>query len=116
MQNPYEILGVDEGASTVDVKKAYFNLIKQFTPEKHGEEFKEIRGAYDRLKDSTKRLETDMFIFSDPYKEFVIEEPTAKREYSAKIDINHLIKTVVEAFSDLGVTDFNDDFSKTVIG
>ena len=112
MENPYDILGIDKDASTADVKKAYFNLIKQHTPEKHGEEFKEIRSAYEQLKDTKKRLETDMFIFSDPYKEFVIEEPAEKREYEAKIDLNIVINTMLESFSDLIRTDFRDDFNK----
>jgi len=112
MENPYEILGIDKSASTADVKKAYFNLIKQYTPEKHGDKFKEIRNAYEQLKDTKKRVETDMFIFSDPYKEFIIEEPAEKREYEAKIDLNSIINAMLESLSDLGRTDFRDDFNK----
>jgi curved DNA-binding protein CbpA len=111
MQTPYEILGIDKNSSEADIKKAYFNLIKRFTPEKHGDEFKKIRGAYDQLKDSKKRIETDMFIFSDPYKEFVIEQPAEKRDSSAQIKIDHVFNSMVQMFSDLGRMNFSDDFN-----
>jgi len=111
MQNPYEILGIDKNSSESDIKKAYFNLVKRFTPEKHGDEFKQIRGAYDQLKDSTKRVETDMFNFSDPYKEFVIEESEEKHQYSARIKVDHIFNSMVQMFSDLGKMDFSDDFN-----
>ena len=128
MQNPYEILGIDKNSSESDVKKAYFNLIKRFTPEKHGDEFKKIRGAYDQLKDSKKRIETDMFIFSELYEEFVIDEPGGSRsrrsrgtkqsrakpekhDFSARIKIDHVFNSMVRMFSDLGKMDFSDDFN-----
>ena len=65
-KNPFDILGLQESASQGDVKKAYFDLVKQFSPEKHGEKFKEIREAYDLLKDASKRLEVEVFQFTKP--------------------------------------------------
>ncbi|MBC8228339.1 J domain-containing protein [bacterium] len=136
MQNPYEILGIDKNSSESDIKKSYFNLIKRFTPEKHGDEFKKIRGAYDQLKDSKKRIETDMFIFSELYEEFVIDESGCSRnqsnviasceersklkqsraepekyDFSARIKIDHVFNSMVRMFSDLGKMDFSDDFN-----
>ena len=35
--NPFDVLGVDETASDADVKKAYFQMVRQFTPEKHAD-------------------------------------------------------------------------------
>ena len=105
------ILGIDKNSSESDIKKAYFNLVKRFTPEKHGDQFKQIRGAYDQLKDSTKRVEANMFIFSDPYKEFVIEEPEEEHQYSARIEVDHIFDSMVQMFSDLNKTDFSDDFN-----
>lgn len=49
MRNDYEILGVSAGADQKEVKKAYFKLVRQFSPEKNPERFQEIRGAYERL-------------------------------------------------------------------
>jgi len=135
MQNPYDILGIDKNSSESDIKKAYFNLIKHFTPEKHGGEFKKIRGAYDQLKDSKKRIETDMFIFSELYEEFVIDEPGGSRsqknviasateqsrakpekhDSSARIKIDHVFDSMVRMFSDLGKMDFSGDFNLTLV-
>lgn len=49
MQNDYEILGIARGAGKDEIKRAYFQLVRQFSPEKDPERFQEIRGAYERL-------------------------------------------------------------------
>ena len=61
LTNPFDVLGVDETASNAEVKKAYFQMVRQFTPEKHAEQFKQIREAYDLLKDPSLRLEAEVF-------------------------------------------------------
>lgn len=48
-QNDYEILGLAPGASQDEIKRAYFKLVRKFSPEKEPERFQEIRGAYERL-------------------------------------------------------------------
>ncbi|NUM35091.1 MAG: DnaJ domain-containing protein [Candidatus Brocadiae bacterium] len=65
-KNPFDVLGLKEDASQGDVKQAYFQLVKQFSPEKHGEKFKEIREAYDVLKDADKRLAAEVLEFTKP--------------------------------------------------
>lgn len=49
MRVDYEILGIDENADEKTIKKAYFKLIKKYSPEKDPERFQEIRAAYERL-------------------------------------------------------------------
>lgn len=49
MQNDYEILGLSKDASQDEIKRAYFKLVRKFSPEKDPERFQEIRGAYERL-------------------------------------------------------------------
>ena len=65
----YETLGLEPGASAAEIKKAYFRLIRQFSPEKDPEEFQRIREAYERLKDmDTAAAEGPSFPpFSDPF-------------------------------------------------
>jgi len=51
MNNPYEVLGVDEDADNEEVKQAYRELAKEYHPDRGGdaEKFKEIQSAYDQI-------------------------------------------------------------------
>ena len=59
--NPYEILGVKQGASQEEIKSAYRKLVKQYHPDQYGdnplrelaqEKLTEINKAYDMLKNN----------------------------------------------------------------
>ncbi|MEG1003191.1 MAG: J domain-containing protein [Clostridium sp.] len=56
--NPYEVLGIKEGASQEEIKSAYRKLVKQYHPDQYGdnplkdlaqEKLTEINAAYDSL-------------------------------------------------------------------
>lgn len=58
MQNPYEILGLNEGASQEEIKRAYRDLAKKYHPDQYGnnplrdlaeQKMREINEAYDYL-------------------------------------------------------------------
>lgn len=58
MKNPYEVLGLKQGASQEEIKKAYRELVKKYHPDKHTnnelkdlaqERMREINEAYDTL-------------------------------------------------------------------
>jgi len=61
----YKILGVDEKATLVEIKKAYRKLAKKYHPDANPgdssaeEKFKEISAAYDVLSDPKKRQQYD---------------------------------------------------------
>ena len=57
--NLYQQLEVEQTASPQDIKRAYFRLVKQFTPEKAPEVFIRLRDAYETLYDQTKRAAYD---------------------------------------------------------
>lgn len=63
--DPYEILGVERGATAADIRKAYRRLAKTAHPDLHpGDKkaegrFKQISAAYDLLKDKEKRARFD---------------------------------------------------------
>ncbi len=46
----YEILGIEKGADADAIKRAYFKLIRKYTPEKYPEKFQQIRRAYEDLR------------------------------------------------------------------
>lgn len=50
MNTYYEILGLEPGASQLDIKKAYFKMVRQHSPESDPEQFQKIREAYEQLK------------------------------------------------------------------
>lgn len=68
--NFYEILGLKPGASEIEIKKAYFKMIRLHPPESDPEQFQKIREAYEQLKDGEHT--TEAFIFPD------CSEPAAK--------------------------------------
>ncbi|AUS95981.1 molecular chaperone DnaJ [Clostridium thermosuccinogenes] len=58
MRNPYEVLGIKEGASEEEIKKAYRELVKKYHPDQYHdnplselaeEKLREINEAYDYL-------------------------------------------------------------------
>jgi hypothetical protein len=46
--DPYELLGVERGASPRDLKRAYTALIRRYKPEQSPEEFRRVRAAYEQ--------------------------------------------------------------------
>lgn len=104
--DPYRILGLSPAAGQSDIKRAYFALIRQYPPETEAEKFKIVRGAYEKLKDTKRRAETDIFRPQPPPP----WQPPAQRPPldPAFRPTDALI--VLRSWGDLGRTDFQDDF------
>jgi curved DNA-binding protein CbpA len=58
-QNHYQVLALERTADERAVKKAYFALVRKFPPDRHPEEFKKIRAAYEVLSDPVARARFD---------------------------------------------------------
>lgn len=105
MLNPYAILGVSRQASDAEIRQAYFKLVRQYPPEKDPNKFKEIRAAYDSLKDETARMNTYLTHFEEPDTGFTALE---RRALPAKVEFRWILLGD-ERFSDLRRTDFEAD-------
>jgi molecular chaperone DnaJ len=63
MKDYYQILGVQKGATSDEIKKAFYKLAHKHHPDKGGDaaKFKEINEAYQTLSDDRKRKQYDQF-------------------------------------------------------
>src|SRR4051794_148407 len=64
--NPYQVLGIERDAGEAEIKRAYFSMVREHPPERDPEGFKRIRAAYEQLKASKDRAETDLFLIDEP--------------------------------------------------
>ena len=60
--DPYQVLGIPRTANAAALKQAYFALVRAHPPERDPEMFKQVRAAYERLRDPAVRVETDMLL------------------------------------------------------
>lgn len=67
MQTPYDILDVSETATDIEIKSAYLQKVKQYTPEQAPEQFQIIRKAFEKIQTHRQRLGYQLFE-SDPPK------------------------------------------------
>lgn len=50
MEDYYKVLGLEPGAAPQEVKRAYFSLVRKYSPETDPDKFREIREAYEQLQ------------------------------------------------------------------
>ena len=81
MNTYYDILGLEQGASQAEIKRAYFKMVRQHSPEADPEQFQKIREAYEQLKrgGDAGAKEPVFPPFSDPWAEKMMEQIEAYR-------------------------------------
>ena len=65
-ENPYQVMGLAFTATEQEIRRAYFELVREHPPERDPDQFKRIRAAYDVLRDPTRRAEWDLFVAVQP--------------------------------------------------
>lgn len=70
MRDHYQILGIPYSADENQIKKAYRQLVKQFHPDKNGDEqavsiFQEMQTAYETLSNPKEKAKYDMTLYLD---------------------------------------------------
>jgi curved DNA-binding protein CbpA len=66
VRDPYGVLGLDRQASEAEIKRAYFQRVRQFPPEREPEKFRAIRTAYEQLRDAESRARLALFLLQPP--------------------------------------------------
>ncbi len=61
MKNYYEILNITKDATQEEIRSGYKKMLRKYPPEKEQERYKEIREAYDTLKDEKSRKNYDAY-------------------------------------------------------
>lgn len=49
--DPFQLLGLPADASEAEIRARYLELVKQFSPDREPEKFREIRAAYEAARD-----------------------------------------------------------------
>ncbi len=104
--DPYAVLGLMRGASKREIKSAYFELVREYSPEEHPEAFKLIRAAYEKLRQTDVKEKTDLFLFQPPY-------PWEPRGRRGSIDLevhSEDLWALLQGRGDLGRTSFKEDY------
>lgn len=71
----YKILGLEPGASQAEIKRAYFKLIRKYSPESDPERFQQIREAYEQLKNAKNAPEGPSFPApAEPWAQKMLEQ------------------------------------------
>ena len=64
--DPYSVLGLTRQATALDIKKAYFTLVRHYPPERDPQGFQRIRAAYEALRTPAARANTDRQLVQPP--------------------------------------------------
>lgn len=100
--DPYRVLGIERQVPDAEIKRAYFQLVRQFPPEREPEKFQEIRAAYEALRDPQNRVTLDLFLIQPP-------APLPKRRsprYDLAVHLPDLITLMVDAVASSMQADF----------
>ena len=104
--DPYAVLGLERRATPGDIKRAYFELVRQYSPETNPESFKQIRAAYEKLNSAENKTETDLFLFQPPSQ---LEARKRRRKLDLDFDPQDIL-WLLQNHGDLGRANFDEDF------
>ncbi len=94
-RNPYRDLGLGKNAKAEEIKKAYFKLVRRYSPELFPDEFTRIRAAYDVLRDPAKRARADLTLYSPVEGEIAFSDCPVERV--SLIKLNQQIRELEQA-------------------
>ena len=106
--DPYAALGLKRGASHGEIRRAYFRQVREHPPETDPEGFKSIRVAYEQLRSTEQRAETDLYLLQAPPP---WEPPKRRRRASFDLSLHRQeLLAAARSLTDLARVDFRDDY------
>jgi curved DNA-binding protein CbpA len=109
--DPYVVLGLERDASQAEIRRTYFDLVRQYPPEQEPQTFKIIRAAYEKLRTPEVRAETDLFLLQAPPAR---PAPPAPPAFDLAFHPEDAL-SAVRHWGDLSRTDFSDDFREVEV-
>ena len=64
-EDPYQVLGIGQGAGDEEVRSAYLSKVKEYPPDRLPREFERVRDAYEMLRDPRQRARS-LLLAADP--------------------------------------------------
>lgn len=104
--DPYAVLGLERRATPAEIKRAYFELVRQYSPETNPEAFKQVRAAYEKLNSAANKTETDLFLFQPPA---AWEARKRRRKLDLDFDPQDILQ-MLQHYGDLERARFEEDF------
>lgn len=101
-RDPYSVLGLSRQADDEAIKRAYFQLVRQFSPERAPEQFREIRTAYEQLRDPANRARLGLFLVQLP--------PPLPKHRRPSYDLSVHVEDLLTLAMELVRTPMQDDF------
>lgn len=98
MLDPYRTLGISIDAGDEAVHQAYLHQIRKYPPERHPQEFKAVRRAYELLETRHKRLQYELFDTEQPTLPELLEVALAKGE-SCRPDADTLRQVIRQSLA-----------------
>ena len=101
-RDPYSVLGLSRQADDEAITRAYFQLVRQFSPERAPEQFREIRTAYEQLRDPANRARLGLFLVQLP--------PPLPKHRRPSYDLSVHVEDLLTLAMELVRTPMQDDF------
>jgi curved DNA-binding protein CbpA len=107
--DPYVVLGLRHGATSEEVRQAYFRMVRAHSPEADPEEFKRVRTAYESLRSTRHRVELALLTFDDKVVE--VDLDLVARAADGDVDLASLALAAELSASDFARAEFPHDLT-----
>jgi curved DNA-binding protein CbpA len=94
MTDPYQVLALPADSDDETIRRRYLELVRQFTPEKHPEQFAAVRAAYESLRNVTTRLRHRLFEAGKQESVDAILEDLQCRSPRRRVTLQTLLTTI----------------------